>query len=98
MAGGRGDLTLWLGDVGLFAAFIESLGLPKALAARLKRVAGRPRLLNAELARAGEAAPAAGGGQLAAVGRHRRVVTARGDIGQHLRSPSALHRLHRRVA
>jgi ATP phosphoribosyltransferase regulatory subunit len=67
VAGGRSDLTLWLGDVGLFAAFIESLGLPEALAARLKRVAGRPRLLNAELARAGEAAPAAGGGQLAAM-------------------------------
>jgi ATP phosphoribosyltransferase regulatory subunit len=68
VAGGRSDLTLWLGDVGLFAAFIESLGLPEALAARLKRVAGRPRLLNAELARAGEAAaPANGGGQLAAM-------------------------------
>ena len=67
MAGGRKDLTLWLGDVGLFAAFIESLGLPEALAARLKRVAGRPRLLNSELARAGEAAPAPSGGQLAAM-------------------------------
>jgi ATP phosphoribosyltransferase regulatory subunit len=67
LAGGRDDLTLWLGDVGLFSAFIESLGLPDVLAARLKRVAGRPRLLNAELARAGEAAPRAGGGQLAAL-------------------------------
>jgi ATP phosphoribosyltransferase regulatory subunit len=68
MAGGREDLTLWLGDVGLFAAFIESLGLPEALAARLKRVAGRPRLLQAELARAGEAvASTADGGQLAAM-------------------------------
>ena len=67
LAGGRGDLTLWLGDVGLFAAFIGSLGLPEALAARLKRVAGRPRLLWAELGRAGEAAPAARGGQLAAL-------------------------------
>jgi ATP phosphoribosyltransferase regulatory subunit len=67
VAGGRKDLTLWLGDVGLFAAFIESLGLPDALAARLKRIAGRPRLLNAELARAGEATPTAGGGQLAAM-------------------------------
>jgi ATP phosphoribosyltransferase regulatory subunit len=69
VAGGRGDLTLWLGDVGLFAAFIESLGLPEALAARLQRVAGRPRLLNAELARAGEdATPAnSSGGQLAAM-------------------------------
>jgi ATP phosphoribosyltransferase regulatory subunit len=66
-AGGRADLTLWLGDVGLFSAFIESLSLPPVLAARLKRVAGRPRLLGAELARAGEAAAAASGGQLAAL-------------------------------
>src|SRR5262249_39269536 len=40
-AGGRADLSLWLGDVALFAAFIESLALPNALGARLKRVAGR---------------------------------------------------------
>jgi len=66
-AGGRSDLTLWLGDVGLFAAFIGSLKLPGVLAARLQRVAGRPRLLAAELARAGDASPAAGGGELAAL-------------------------------
>ena len=66
-AGGRDDLTLWLGDVGLFAAFIESLGLPEALAARLRRVAGRPRLLAAELARVGETPAAGAGGQLAAL-------------------------------
>ena len=66
-AGGRSDLTLWLGDVGLFSAFIESLSLPPALAARLKRVAGRPRLLAAELARAGEAAAPPEGAQLAAM-------------------------------
>lgn len=65
VAGGRKDLTLWLGDVGLFSALIESLALPPALAARLKRVAGRPRLLNAELARSGQAAGPEGG-QLAA--------------------------------
>jgi len=52
-AGGRKDLTLWLGDVGLLAPFIDSLGMSGALAGRLKRVAGRPRLLAAELARAG---------------------------------------------
>lgn len=64
-AGGRGDLSLWLGDVGLLGPFIESLALPAGVAARLKRVAGRPRLLQAELARTG-AAPAAGeGSQLA---------------------------------
>jgi ATP phosphoribosyltransferase regulatory subunit len=66
-AGGRTDLSLWLGDVALFAAFIASLSLPKALAARLQRVAGRPRLLNAELARAGEAPAAASRGRLAAL-------------------------------
>jgi ATP phosphoribosyltransferase regulatory subunit len=67
-AGGRDDLTLWLGDVGLFSAFIESLGLPRNLAARLTRVAGRPRLLNAELARAGATpAAASGGDRLAAM-------------------------------
>jgi ATP phosphoribosyltransferase regulatory subunit len=66
-AGGRSDLSLWLGDVALFAAFIESLALPKALGARLQRVAGRPRLLNAELARAGEAAGPVARGRLAAL-------------------------------
>ena len=66
-AGGRSDLTLWLGDVGLFAAFIDSLGLADTLAARLKRVAGRPRLLNAELARIGVQLSATEPGQLAAM-------------------------------
>lgn len=50
-AGGRSDLSLSLGDVALFGAFVESLDLPEALAARLRRIAGRPRLLGAELAR-----------------------------------------------
>lgn len=69
VAGGRKDLTLWLGDVALFAAFIDSLSLPPALAARLQRMAGRPRLLQAELTRAGRTAPLqpASGGQLAAM-------------------------------
>ena len=53
MAGGRQDLSLWLGDVALFAAFIDTLGLAPALAGRLKRLAGRPRLLQSELARTG---------------------------------------------
>lgn len=53
MAGGRGDLSLWLGDIGLFSAFVDALDLAEPLAARLKRVAARPRLLAAELARAG---------------------------------------------
>jgi ATP phosphoribosyltransferase regulatory subunit len=54
-AGGRGDLSLMLGDVALFGAFVDSLGLAQSLAARLKRVAGRPRLLRQELGRVGEA-------------------------------------------
>jgi ATP phosphoribosyltransferase regulatory subunit len=66
-AGGRQDLTLWLGDVALFAAFIDTLELPEALAARLRRVAGRPRLLWAELSRVGEGAVDTGGGALASL-------------------------------
>ena len=66
-AGGRTDLSLWLGDVALFAAFVETLSLPPALAARLQRIAGRPRLLNAELARVGEAAGPVPRGRLAAL-------------------------------
>ena len=53
-AGGRSDLSMSMGDVALFGAFVESLDLPETLAARLKRVAGRPRLLSAELARVGQ--------------------------------------------
>ena len=65
VAGGRDDMTLWLGDVGLFSAFVDGLNLPAALAGRLKRAAGRPRLLQAELARAGDRSNRVGGGQLA---------------------------------
>lgn len=63
-AGGRDDLSLWLGDIGLFGAFVDALDLAEPLAARLKRVAARPRLLAAELARAEAPADAAqaGGG------------------------------------
>jgi ATP phosphoribosyltransferase regulatory subunit len=60
-AGGRDDLQLLLGDVALFGAFVDSLGLAETLAARLRRVAGRPRLLMAELNRTGGETPAAGG-------------------------------------
>lgn len=48
-AGGRGDLSLVLGDVSLFAAFVDSLGLAAPLAARLKRAFAKPRQLKAEL-------------------------------------------------
>lgn len=66
LAGGRSDLSLFLGDIALFAAFVDSLGLAVPLAARVKRVASRPRLLAAELARAeGGAATPADEGRLA---------------------------------
>ncbi|MCF8505488.1 MAG: ATP phosphoribosyltransferase regulatory subunit [Caulobacter sp.] len=55
LAGGRSDLSLIVGDIALFAAFVDSLALAPALAARLKRLFTRPRLLQAELDRAGAA-------------------------------------------
>lgn len=62
LAGGRADLSLRLGDVALFSAFIAAMALPEALAARLDRAFTRPRVLRAELARAqsGDLAPRAG--------------------------------------
>ncbi|PZR35277.1 ATP phosphoribosyltransferase regulatory subunit [Caulobacter segnis] len=48
-AGGRLDLSLVLGDVSLFAAFVDSLDLAAPLAARLKRAFAKPRQLKAEL-------------------------------------------------
>jgi ATP phosphoribosyltransferase regulatory subunit len=48
-AGGRDDLTLLLGDVGLFGAFVDSLGLTPPLGARLKRAFTKPRQLKIEL-------------------------------------------------
>jgi ATP phosphoribosyltransferase regulatory subunit len=53
-AGGRGDLTLLLGDVGLFGAFVDSLGLTPPLGARLKRAFTKPRQLKIELEGGGE--------------------------------------------
>ena len=59
-AGGRTDLTLQLGDVGLFAAFIDTLGLAEPLAARIKRAFASPRRLRETLQRAHDpAAPVA---------------------------------------
>lgn len=58
-AGGRQDLTLWLGDAALVEAFIGTLDLAPSQAARLVRLARRPRLLQAELARAGRTPEAA---------------------------------------
>ncbi len=54
-AGGRDDLTLLLGDVSLFGAFVDSLGLTPPLGARLKRAFARPRQLRIELDGGGEA-------------------------------------------
>lgn len=67
LVGGRGDLSLHLGDVALFGAFVESLGLPEALAGRLTRLAGRPRLLAAELSRVDQARDPSGVAPLAAL-------------------------------
>jgi ATP phosphoribosyltransferase regulatory subunit len=50
-AGGREDLTLLMGDIGLFGAFIDALDLAPPLAARLKRVFSTPRRLRVELDR-----------------------------------------------
>jgi ATP phosphoribosyltransferase regulatory subunit len=51
-AGGRDDLTLELGDVGLFAAFVDTLKLAEPLAARIKRAFASPRRLREALERA----------------------------------------------
>jgi ATP phosphoribosyltransferase regulatory subunit len=53
-AGGRLDLTLLLGDVGLFAAFVQAIGVAEPVAARLKRAFSSPRKLHAELEAAAE--------------------------------------------
>ena len=55
-AGDRPDLSLRLGDAGLFPAFVETLGLNPVLASRLVRAAVRPSRLAAELSR-GEGRP-----------------------------------------
>jgi ATP phosphoribosyltransferase regulatory subunit len=57
VAGGRDDLALLMGDVSLFSAFIDALGLADSLAARLKRAFSHPRALHAELDRAQAPAP-----------------------------------------
>lgn len=59
-AGGRPDLSLRLGDAGLFPAFVETLGLNPVLAARLVRMAARPSRLAAELERKDPAEATAG--------------------------------------
>jgi ATP phosphoribosyltransferase regulatory subunit len=58
-AGGRDDLTLLMGDVSLFSAFVEALDVAAPVAARLKRAFSSPRRLRVELAAAGAEAPRA---------------------------------------
>lgn len=68
VAGGRDDLTLLLGDVGLFGAFIDALGVPPPVAVRLRRAFSTPRRLRQELERAVSAdGGEGGGGRLAAL-------------------------------
>ncbi|HTI67768.1 MAG TPA: ATP phosphoribosyltransferase regulatory subunit [Caulobacteraceae bacterium] len=66
-AGGRKDLSLVMGDVGLFDGFVRAIGAPTGVATRLTRAFADGRSVEAELVRAqGEApAPPAGSGRLA---------------------------------
>jgi ATP phosphoribosyltransferase regulatory subunit len=65
-AGGRGDLVMETGDVGLFSAFLKALELPRTLTQRLERAFRRPRALRGELERAQAGAPPRqGAGRLA---------------------------------
>ena len=66
-AGGRGDLSILMGDVGLFAGFVRALGVPETVAARLVRAFTSGRSLIAELERAQGRQPPARGGRLAAL-------------------------------
>ncbi len=61
-AGGRDDLSLELGDVGLYGAFVGALGLAPSLTSRLARAFLRPGALQAEIDRAATPAPAPGDG------------------------------------
>ncbi len=59
-AGGRGDLSLRIGDVRFFKAFLSDIGISEPIAARLRRAFTRPRRLKAELARASRPAASQG--------------------------------------
>lgn len=59
-AGGRDDLSVRLGDVGLFAAVLEALDIAPAMRGRLTWALGRWRRLEALLERAGGAEPLQG--------------------------------------
>jgi ATP phosphoribosyltransferase regulatory subunit len=55
-AGGRSDLSLRIGDVSFFRAFLSDIGVPAIAAGRLQRAFTRPNRLRAEIARAGRVA------------------------------------------
>ncbi len=67
VAGGRPDLTLLMGDVGLFGDYVDALGIAPPLAQRLKRAFSNPRRLRVELARAASGPAPPDGGRLAAL-------------------------------
>jgi ATP phosphoribosyltransferase regulatory subunit len=52
LAGGRSDLSVTLGDVGLFAGFVRAIGVPEAVAQKLVRAFSDGRSLQTELTRA----------------------------------------------
>lgn len=64
-AGGRTDLTLRLGDPGLFSKFLNALGVAEVQAKRLTRAFGRPGAFTAELLPAEVARDGGAGGALA---------------------------------
>ena len=64
-AGGRADLTLRLGDPGLFAGFLNALGVADAHARRLTRAFGRPGAFRAQLHLAEAAHEGGAGSRLA---------------------------------
>ena len=68
VAGGRRDLAMETGDIGLFGVFLKALGLAPPLQRRLDRAFRRPRGLRAEVMRALSPAAAVGdAGRLPAI-------------------------------
>jgi ATP phosphoribosyltransferase regulatory subunit len=65
LIGGRKDLSIQLGDVGLFKAFLNALKLPETTRNRLVRVFPNPRALWAEVRRAQTPTDGKTGGRLA---------------------------------
>jgi ATP phosphoribosyltransferase regulatory subunit len=66
-AGGRDDLSLMLGDVALFGAFLAALGIPEGQAARLRATFSRPWRLARELAATAQDGASERQGSLAAL-------------------------------